>query len=139
MCMFLGPPTETEKANISLSNENLNSQEKHLLHQHGKELCIFQLGLVKLCAFSLKENKSLGDNGIAWERLTLHKKPASLRVSENVYTVLLSIWCLSSTQFLKLVLELAHREVKRSQCVSHFRTFRLHKSIGFILHFTYKM
>lgn len=63
--MFLGPLAETEKANISLSNENLNSQEQHLLHQHGKEICIFQLGLVKLCTFALKENKSIGDNGIA--------------------------------------------------------------------------
>ncbi|XP_048167843.1 FERM and PDZ domain-containing protein 2 isoform X2 [Corvus hawaiiensis] len=32
------PPAETEKANISLSNENLNSQEQHLLHQHEKHL-----------------------------------------------------------------------------------------------------
>nr|XP_054493813.1 FERM and PDZ domain-containing protein 2 [Agelaius phoeniceus] len=31
-------PAETEKANISLSNENLNSQEQHLLHQHEKHL-----------------------------------------------------------------------------------------------------
>ncbi|XP_066411252.1 FERM and PDZ domain-containing protein 2 [Molothrus aeneus] len=31
-------PAETEKANISLSNENLNSQEQHLLHQHVKHL-----------------------------------------------------------------------------------------------------
>ncbi|XP_037997182.1 FERM and PDZ domain-containing protein 2 [Motacilla alba alba] len=32
------PPAETEKANISLSNENLNSQDQHLLHQHEKHL-----------------------------------------------------------------------------------------------------
>ncbi|XP_009998658.1 PREDICTED: tyrosine-protein phosphatase non-receptor type 20 [Chaetura pelagica] len=32
------PPAETEKASISLSNENLNSREKHLLHQHEKPL-----------------------------------------------------------------------------------------------------
>ncbi|XP_026655527.2 FERM and PDZ domain-containing protein 2 isoform X1 [Zonotrichia albicollis] len=32
------PPAETEKANISLSNENLNSQEQHLLHEHEKHL-----------------------------------------------------------------------------------------------------
>ncbi|KAM7103292.1 LOW QUALITY PROTEIN: FERM and PDZ domain-containing protein 2 [Ciconia maguari] len=32
------PPAETEKANISFSNENLNSQEQHLLHQHEKHL-----------------------------------------------------------------------------------------------------
>ncbi|KAM4896608.1 FERM and PDZ domain-containing protein 2 [Sylvia borin] len=32
------PPAETEKANISLSNENVNSQEQHLLHQHEKHL-----------------------------------------------------------------------------------------------------
>ncbi|XP_050832404.1 FERM and PDZ domain-containing protein 2 [Serinus canaria] len=32
------PAAETEKANISLSNENLNSQEQHLLHQHEKHL-----------------------------------------------------------------------------------------------------
>lgn len=62
--MFLGPPAETDKDNISLSNENLNSQEQHLLNQHGKELCIFQLGLVKLCAFTLKEKKSMGDNSL---------------------------------------------------------------------------
>ncbi|XP_062462850.1 FERM and PDZ domain-containing protein 2 isoform X3 [Pezoporus occidentalis] len=34
----LGPPAETEKANISFSDENLNSQEQHLLHQHEKHL-----------------------------------------------------------------------------------------------------
>ncbi|XP_058697373.1 FERM and PDZ domain-containing protein 2 [Poecile atricapillus] len=34
----LGPPAETEKANISLSDENLNSQEQHLLHRHEKHL-----------------------------------------------------------------------------------------------------
>ncbi|XP_025750540.1 tyrosine-protein phosphatase non-receptor type 20 [Manacus vitellinus] len=34
----LGPLAETEKANISLSNENLNSREQHLLHQHEKHL-----------------------------------------------------------------------------------------------------
>ncbi|XP_061214798.1 FERM and PDZ domain-containing protein 2 isoform X4 [Neopsephotus bourkii] len=33
-----GPPVETEKASISFSNENLNSQEQHLLHQHEKHL-----------------------------------------------------------------------------------------------------
>ncbi|XP_062462849.1 FERM and PDZ domain-containing protein 2 isoform X2 [Pezoporus occidentalis] len=33
-----GPPAETEKANISFSDENLNSQEQHLLHQHEKHL-----------------------------------------------------------------------------------------------------
>ncbi|XP_052654936.1 FERM and PDZ domain-containing protein 2 isoform X5 [Harpia harpyja] len=32
------PPAETEKANISFSNGNLNSQEQHLLHQHEKHL-----------------------------------------------------------------------------------------------------
>ncbi|XP_075574035.1 FERM and PDZ domain-containing protein 2 [Pelecanus crispus] len=32
------PPAETEKANISFSNENLNSQEQHLLHHHEKHL-----------------------------------------------------------------------------------------------------
>ncbi|XP_068053648.1 tyrosine-protein phosphatase non-receptor type 13-like isoform X2 [Anomalospiza imberbis] len=32
------PPAETEKASISLSNENLNSKEQHLLHQHEKHL-----------------------------------------------------------------------------------------------------
>ncbi|XP_040419953.1 tyrosine-protein phosphatase non-receptor type 13-like [Cygnus olor] len=37
-CMFLGPPAETEKANISLSNENLNSQEQQLPHQHEEHL-----------------------------------------------------------------------------------------------------
>ncbi|XP_053805259.1 FERM and PDZ domain-containing protein 2 [Vidua chalybeata] len=31
-------PAETEKAKISLSNENLNSKEQHLLHQHEKHL-----------------------------------------------------------------------------------------------------
>ncbi|XP_075614474.1 FERM and PDZ domain-containing protein 2 isoform X2 [Balearica regulorum gibbericeps] len=30
------PPAETEKANISFSNENLNCREQHLLHQHEK-------------------------------------------------------------------------------------------------------
>ncbi|XP_071419376.1 FERM and PDZ domain-containing protein 2 isoform X2 [Pithys albifrons albifrons] len=33
-----GPPAETEKDGISLSNENLNSQEQHLLHQHERHL-----------------------------------------------------------------------------------------------------
>ncbi|RMC11583.1 hypothetical protein DUI87_11704 [Hirundo rustica rustica] len=32
------PPAETEKDNISLSNENLNSQEQYLLHQHEEHL-----------------------------------------------------------------------------------------------------
>ncbi|XP_059707503.1 FERM and PDZ domain-containing protein 2-like isoform X1 [Haemorhous mexicanus] len=32
------PAVETEKTNISLSNENLNSQEQHLLYQHEKHL-----------------------------------------------------------------------------------------------------
>ncbi|XP_049666463.1 FERM and PDZ domain-containing protein 2-like isoform X2 [Accipiter gentilis] len=32
------PPAETEKASISFSNRNLNSQEQHLLHQHEKHL-----------------------------------------------------------------------------------------------------
>ncbi|KAM6262829.1 FERM and PDZ domain-containing protein 2 isoform 2-T2 [Spheniscus humboldti] len=32
------PPAETEKANISFPNENLNSREEHLLHQHEKHL-----------------------------------------------------------------------------------------------------
>ncbi|KAM9285287.1 FERM and PDZ domain-containing protein 2 [Morus bassanus] len=32
------PSAETEKVNISFSNENLNSQEQHLLHQHEKHL-----------------------------------------------------------------------------------------------------
>lgn len=84
--MLSGPPAETEKANISFSNENLNSQEQHLLHQDGKELCIFQLGFVKFCALSLKENKSVGDTGSTWERLILHKQnclPQSFR--EQLY------------------------------------------------------
>ncbi|XP_040462886.1 FERM and PDZ domain-containing protein 2 isoform X6 [Falco naumanni] len=33
-----GPPAETEKPSIFFSNENLNSQEQHLLHQHEKHL-----------------------------------------------------------------------------------------------------
>ncbi|XP_076194792.1 FERM and PDZ domain-containing protein 2 isoform X2 [Aptenodytes patagonicus] len=32
------PPAETEKANISFPNENLNSREEHLLHQREKHL-----------------------------------------------------------------------------------------------------
>ncbi|XP_063195336.1 FERM and PDZ domain-containing protein 2 isoform X7 [Chroicocephalus ridibundus] len=36
--MLLGPPAEPEKASISFSNENLNSQEQPLLHQHEKHL-----------------------------------------------------------------------------------------------------
>ncbi|KAM9379731.1 LOW QUALITY PROTEIN: FERM and PDZ domain-containing protein 2 [Phaethornis superciliosus] len=32
------PPAEKEKANISFSNESLNPQEQHLLHQHAKPL-----------------------------------------------------------------------------------------------------
>nr|XP_013814245.1 PREDICTED: FERM and PDZ domain-containing protein 2 [Apteryx mantelli mantelli] len=32
------PPAETEKASVSLSNENLNPQEQHLPHQHEKRL-----------------------------------------------------------------------------------------------------
>lgn len=36
--MLLGLPAETEKDDTCLSNENLNSQEQHLLSQHGKEL-----------------------------------------------------------------------------------------------------
>lgn len=72
--MLLGPPAETEKANISFPNENLNSREEHLLHQHGEELCIFQLGFVKFPGLSLKENKSVGGTGSTWERLILHKQ-----------------------------------------------------------------
>ncbi|XP_071604901.1 FERM and PDZ domain-containing protein 2 isoform X3 [Heliangelus exortis] len=34
----LGPPAEKEKTNISFSNESLNPQEQHLLHQHEKPL-----------------------------------------------------------------------------------------------------
>lgn len=36
-CMLLGPPAETEKDDTCFSNENLNSQEQHLLSQHGKK------------------------------------------------------------------------------------------------------
>lgn len=116
--MFLGLPAKTEKANISLSNENLNSQDQHLLHQHGKELCIFQLGLVKFCAFSLKEKKSIGGNGIARERLTLHTK--NLPPSEFQRTFL-HYCCPSGVSYavviLKLVLESAPREVKSHNVV----------------------
>lgn len=55
--MLSGPPAETEKDKNSLSNENLNAQEQHVLHQHGKELHIFQLRLVKFC--SLSERKEV--------------------------------------------------------------------------------
>lgn len=55
-CMFLGPPAETEKANISLSDENLNSQEQQLPHQHGKELD-FSARVCKISSPLLKINK----------------------------------------------------------------------------------